>query len=57
MSGVSLLQTAAMLALVAAYIGLMVRLLRPGAKAAAKRDAEIPFRDGEGRGPSKSDTP
>ena len=45
MSVLALVQTAVMLALVGAFLGLLFWLLRPGAREAARRDAAIPFRD------------
>ncbi|MCB4823440.1 CcoQ/FixQ family Cbb3-type cytochrome c oxidase assembly chaperone [Roseicella aerolata] len=45
MSAAELLQIGVMLALIAAFLALLVRLFRPGAREEARRDAEIPFRD------------
>ena len=48
MSGASVIplaQIAVLLALFAAFIGLLFWLFRPGAREAARRAAAIPFRD------------
>ena len=48
MSGASVIplaQIAVMLALFAAFVGLLFWLFRPGAREAARRAADIPFRD------------
>jgi cytochrome c oxidase cbb3-type subunit IV len=38
-------QTVTLLVLLAAFVGLVLWLLRPGARAEAQRAAEIPFRE------------
>ena len=45
MSAAQMLQVAVLLVLLAAFIGLLFRLSRPGAREEARRAAEIPFRD------------
>jgi len=45
MSTAQLLQTAVLLVLLAAFLGLLFRLFRPGAREEARRAAKIPFRD------------
>jgi cbb3-type cytochrome oxidase subunit 3 len=53
-SGLStMLPTAVLLVLLAVFLGLVLRLLRPGAKAAAREAAEIPFRTDDARLPER----
>jgi cbb3-type cytochrome oxidase subunit 3 len=47
--------TALLLAVLALFLGIVLRLLRAGAKAAARDAAEIPFRTDDTR-PSERDT-
>jgi cbb3-type cytochrome oxidase subunit 3 len=45
MSAAQLLQVAVLLALLAAFLGLLFRLSRPGVREEARRAAEIPFHE------------
>ena len=46
-------QTVTLLVLLAAFVGLVLWLLRPGARAEAQRAAEIPFREDAPARPSR----
>jgi cbb3-type cytochrome oxidase subunit 3 len=47
-SGLEMVQTGVMLALLAVFLGLLAWLFRPGAREEARRDAAIPFRGDDG---------
>lgn len=50
-----LAQVAALLLLLAAFLGLLLWLARPGAREAARRDAAIPFHEDEARPEARRD--